>query len=100
MSSMSWPLRHRPGWRRGEITGNISFNSLIIPTLYRDTWKWVNKAVQKLIRYDLREGSTVSIVSFSNVTRIEARMEAVSGESRERIADTLPGKDTYIGCLN
>ena len=97
---MSWPLRHQPGWRRGEIRGNISFHSLFTPTLYRDTWKWVNKAVQKLIRYDLREGSTVSIVSFSNVTRIEARMEAVSGESRERIADTVPGKDTYRGCLN
>ena len=80
--------------------GNIAFHYFIIPPFYRDTWKWVNKAVQKLIRYDLREGSTVSIVSFSNVTRIEARMEAVSGESRERIADTVPGKDTYRGCLN
>ena len=66
----------------------------------RDTWKWVNKAVQKLIRYDLREGSNVAIVSFSNVTRVEAGMEAVTRESRERIADTVPGKDSYSGYLN
>ena len=58
----------------------------------RDTWKWVNKAVQKLIRYDLREGLEVAIVSFSNETRVEARLEPLTGMSRERIADTVPGK--------
>ena len=31
-------------------------------------------------------------MSFSNVTRIEAGLETVTGESRERIADTVPGK--------
>ena len=31
-------------------------------------------------------------MSFSNETRIEAGLETVTGESRERIADTVPGK--------
>ena len=31
-------------------------------------------------------------MSFSNVSRIEAGLETVTGESRERIADTVPGK--------
>ena len=46
----------------------------------RDTWKWVNKAVQKLVRYDLPAGSQVAILSFSNVTRVESGLEEVSSK--------------------
>ena len=58
----------------------------------RDNWKWVNKAAQKLIRYDVADNSQVAVVSFSNVTRIENGLERVTVESRERMADTIPGK--------
>ena len=58
----------------------------------RDNWKWVNKAAQKLIRYDMADNSQVAVVSFSNVTRIENGLERVTAESRERMADTIPGK--------
>ena len=58
----------------------------------RDNWKWVNKAAQKLIRYDMADNSQVAVVSFSNVTRIENGLERVTVESRERMADTIPGK--------
>ena len=58
----------------------------------RDNWKWVNKAAQKLIRYDVVDNSQVAVVSFSNVTRIENGLERVTAKSRERMADTIPGK--------
>ena len=58
----------------------------------RDNWKWVNKAAQKLIRYDMADNSQVAVVSFSNVTRIENGLERVTVESRERMADSIPGK--------
>ena len=59
---------------------------------HRDGWKWVNKAAQKLLRYDLEGGTQVGVVSFSNVTRVENKMEVLTEESREKIADTIPGK--------
>ena len=59
---------------------------------HRDGWKWVNKAAQKLLRYDLASGSKVAVVSFNNVTRVENKMEVLSEQTREKIADTIPGK--------
>ena len=58
----------------------------------RDNWKWVNKAAQKLLRYDMADMTRVGVVSWSNVTRVENKLEVVSEESRERMADTIPGK--------
>ena len=58
----------------------------------RDNWKWVNKAVQKLIRYDLLTNTPIAIVSFNNESKVENHLELVSDEARERIADTIPGK--------
>jgi len=57
-----------------------------------DHWKWVNKAAQKLIRYDLPVNTSISIVSFNNVTKIENHLEVLTEDARERIADTIPGK--------
>jgi len=57
-----------------------------------DSWKWVNKAAQKLIRYDLPVNTSISIVSFNNVTKVENHLEVLTEEARERIADTIPGK--------
>ena len=40
----------------------------------------------------MADNSQVAVVSFSNVTRIENGLERVTAESRERMADTIPGK--------
>ena len=57
-----------------------------------DHWKWVNKAAQKLIRYDLPVNTSIAIVSFNNDTKIENHLEVLTEDARERIADTIPGK--------
>ena len=58
----------------------------------RDNWKWVNKAVQKLIRYDLPTNTPIAIVSFNNQSKVENHLEPLTDDARERIADTIPGK--------
>ena len=57
-----------------------------------EMWKWVNKAVQKFIRYDLPINTEVGVVSFNNVSKVENKLELLTSESKERIADTVPGK--------
>ena len=58
----------------------------------RDNWKWVNKAVQKLIRYDVPTNTPIAIVSFNNESKVENHLETLTDSARERVADTIPGK--------
>ena len=56
-------------------------------------WKWINKAAQKFIRYDLPLHSNLAIVTFSNSSRVAHSMSAIhSDEARARLADTVPDK--------
>ena len=56
-------------------------------------WKWINKAAQKFIRYDLPLNSHMSIVTFSNTSRVEHPMAQIySDDIRSRLADTIPDK--------
>lgn len=56
-------------------------------------WKWINKAAQKFIRYDLPLHANLAIVTFSNTSKVEHSMAAVhSDDVRARLADTVPDK--------
>jgi len=56
-------------------------------------WKWVNKAAQKFIRYDLPTGSHAAVVTFSNTSKVEHSMAQInSDEIRSRLADAIPDK--------
>jgi calcium-activated chloride channel regulator 4 len=56
-------------------------------------WKWINKAAQKFIRYDLPLHTNLAIVTFSNDSKLEHSMSAIhSDEARARLADTVPDK--------
>lgn len=56
-------------------------------------WKWINKAAQKFIRYDLPANSNLAIVTFGNASRVQHSMVQVySDEVRARLADTIPEK--------
>jgi hypothetical protein len=68
-----------------------------------ERWKWIHKATQKLIRYDLPVDANMAIVTFgassgngstsSSTARVEHSMVQVSGnEVRARLADTIPDK--------
>ena len=69
--------------------------------------KWVNKAAQAMIRYDMMDNSQLSVVSFNNMTKVEHDMVELSGEEvRETVADTVPGKyqladhnQTCLSCM-
>ena len=56
-----------------------------------DDWKFINKAVQKLVRHDLADSAEVGLVSFSNESRVEAVMTRVGG-SRGRLVDSVPDR--------
>ena len=56
-----------------------------------DDWKYINKAAQKLIRYDLSDSAEVAIVTFSNTSKVEAPLTVVR-ESRSYLADIIPDK--------
>ena len=59
----------------------------------KGAWKWINKAAQKFIRYDLPFNSNLAIVTFSNVSKVEHAMVQVhSDQIRARLADTIPDK--------
>ena len=67
-------------------------------------WKWINKAAQKFIRYDLPLHSNLAIVTFSNNSKVAHSMSAIhSDEARARLADTVPDKyhlsQSDIKCL-
>ena len=56
-------------------------------------WKWINKAAQKFIRYDLPVNSNLAIVTFSNDSKVEHNMVQVhSDQVRARLADAIPDK--------
>ena len=58
-----------------------------------EQWKWISKAAQKFIRYDLPVNSNLAIVTFSNSSKIEHPMVQVhSDKVRARLADTIPDK--------
>ena len=58
-----------------------------------EQWKWINKAAQKFIRYDLPVNSNLGIVTFSNSSKVEHSMVQVhSDQVRARLADTIPDK--------
>ena len=56
-------------------------------------WKWINKAAQKFIRYDLPVNSKLAIVTFNNNSKVEHPMVEVTGnDARARLADTIPDR--------
>lgn len=60
----------------------------------KNTWKWINKAAQKFIRYDLPVNSNLAIITFNNISKVEHGMALVAdNEVRSRLADAIP--DTY-----
>ena len=71
---------------------------------YDNQWKWINKAAQKFIRYDLPLHSNLAIVTFSNDSKVAHGMSAIhSDEARARLADTVPDKyhlsNSDVKCL-
>ena len=57
-----------------------------------DAWRWVNKAVQKLVRWDLPEATDLAVVSFSNSSRVEWAGVLWGQEERDTAADSVPAK--------
>ena len=56
-------------------------------------WKWINKAAQKFIRYDLPLNSNVAIVTFNNDSVVKHPMAEIRNDSvRSRLADSIPDK--------
>ena len=65
--------------------------------LDNDDWRWINKALQKLLRYDLTAGLEVGLVTYSDVARMEFNLTRLPdrGEDtglRAHLADILPDK--------
>ena len=48
-------------------------------------WKWINKAAQKFIRYDLPVNSNLAIVTFSNDSKVEHSMVQVHSDQVSEI---------------
>ena len=48
-------------------------------------WKWINKAAQKFIRYDLPVNSNLAIVTFSNDSKVEHNMVQVHSDQVSKI---------------
>ena len=60
--------------------------------------KWVNKAAQALIRYDLGDMTELGVVTFNNISRTEHSLVTLdTEEQREKVADTVPGKYQLAG---
>ena len=56
-----------------------------------DDWRWMNKALQKLLRYDLDDKTEVGLVTYSHTSKIEFNMTQLAGV-RQHLADILPDK--------
>ena len=56
-----------------------------------DDWRWVNKALQKLLRYDLPDSAMVGLVTFSDISKVEVEVTRL-GDHRSELADILPDK--------
>ncbi len=56
-------------------------------------WRWINRAAQKFIRYDLPSGARLAIVTFSNTSEVRHELTEVrGGATRARLADSVPDK--------
>ena len=54
-------------------------------------WKWVRKAVQNLIKYELPDNSHVAIVTFNSEAVVSHNLTPLTRERvRSRLADTIP----------
>jgi len=54
-------------------------------------WKWVRKALQNLIRFELPDNSRVAIVTFNKEARVEQNLSILTSEQvRIRVADAIP----------
>ena len=77
--------------RRPEVQYVLGIETTI-SMLGGEHWKWVNKAAQKLIRYDLAAGTPVAVLSFAGEARVEHPLLPLKEEGREGVADSIPGK--------
>ena len=58
-----------------------------------DRWKWLSKALRKLILYDLSSEERVALLTFSNTSAVQHGMEQLNLDSvRRRMADSIPSK--------
>ena len=70
-----------------------------------NNWKWVRKAVQNLLRYELPDNTNVAIVTFNSEARVESKLASLASDSaRARVADTIPDSsnklgETEVGCV-
>ena len=70
-----------------------------------NNWKWVRKAVQNLLRYELPDNTNVAIVTFNSEARVESKLASLASDSaRARVADTIPDSsnklgETKVGCV-
>lgn len=63
-----------------------------------DTWKWIRKGVQNLVRYDLPDEANVAIVTFNSEARVESGLVSLTSDSaRSRVADTIPDSANKLG---
>ena len=71
-----------------------------------NNWKWVRKAVQNLLRYELPDNTNVAIVTFNSEARVESKLASLASDSaRARVADTIPDSsnklgETKVGCVS
>ena len=56
-----------------------------------DDWYLINRASQKFIKFDLQDTAEIAIVTYSNVSRLEAPLTKVGG-SRAKLTDIIPDK--------
>ena len=69
-------------------------------------WKWVRKAVQNLLQYELPDNTNVAIVTFNSEARVESKLASLASDSaRARVADTIPDSanklgETGVGCVS
>ena len=57
-----------------------------------DGWKYLAKAVKKMIMYDLPDQARLGLVTFSEVSKVEAQLTRLSERTRPRLADVVPDK--------
>ena len=61
-------------------------------------WKWVRKAVQNFVRYQLAAQSSVAIVTFNTAAQVESRLVTLHTDTdRARVADTVPDSANKLG---